>query len=221
MDLKTCTKCGAEKSHDQFTVRKASKDGLHPSCKDCRAAYRARNSEKIREYNSAYYASDIDGQRARAKVWRDANVERARENYRKFYLKNRDIRLQYSKNWERSNKESRLEYHRKYYWSNTDKVAFKNFRYRRENPEKVAALWMRRYASKLRATPRWADFDAIEAIYKEAARISKETGIEHHVDHIVPLQSRLVCGLHWAANLRVIPGSENQSKGNRHWPDMP
>lgn len=41
-----------------------------------------------------------------------------------------------------------------------------------------------------------------------------------HVDHIVPLQSNWVCGLHCEANLRVIPGAENESKRNFWWPQM-
>jgi hypothetical protein len=42
-----------------------------------------------------------------------------------------------------------------------------------------------------------------------------------HVDHIVPLVSKFVCGLHCEANLQLLPGPENQRKGNRVWPDMP
>jgi hypothetical protein len=57
--------------------------------------------------------------------------------------------------------------------------------------------------------------------YAESSRLTLETGIAHEVDHIVPLLSGLVCGLHCEANLQVITAFENQSKNNRFWPDMP
>lgn len=80
---------------------------------------------------------------------------------------------------------------------------------------------MRRYASKERATPQWADRQAILDVYQEAYRLSNETGIDYQVDHIVPILSKLVCGLHVSANLRIIPKTENIAKGNRMWPGHP
>jgi hypothetical protein len=98
--------------------------------------------------------------------------------------------------------------------------------------EKLREIGRQRQAAQLRATPPWADPRAIAKFYEEADRLTRETGIPHHVDHIVPLQGpvaaygpfrglRLVFGFHCEANLRVIEGSENMSKGNRYWPDMP
>lgn len=78
-----------------------------------------------------------------------------------------------------------------------------------------------RKAMKLQATPSWAEAAHIEAIYAEAKRLSVETGIPHEVDHIVPLISPLVCGLHVPANLRPLPQFDNRSKGNRYWPGHP
>lgn len=87
------------------------------------------------------------------------------------------------------------------------------------NPERykaqAAAYSARRRASKIRATPRWADHRLIADIYREATRRQME------VDHIVPLRSKLVCGLHWEGNLQLLTGRENASKQNRRWPDMP
>lgn len=74
-------------------------------------------------------------------------------------------------------------------------------------------------AAKLRAIPSWSDeFDrfVVEEIYDKAQMMMNSRGTEWHVDHVVPLQSPLVCGLHTHTNLLVAPGLSNLSKGNRH-----
>lgn len=78
-----------------------------------------------------------------------------------------------------------------------------------------------RRAAKLQATPKWASEALILAIYEECQLRAEETGIPQHVDHVVPLISDIVCGLHCEDNLQILPALENLSKGNRHWPDMP
>lgn len=88
-----------------------------------------------------------------------------------------------------------------------------------ERLARTNAASARRHAAKLRRTPSWADKDAIAAIYAEAAAMTRETGIEYHVDHIYPLQGRKVSGLHVHTNLRVIPGVENMRKNNRYDPE--
>jgi len=66
-----------------------------------------------------------------------------------------------------------------------------------------------------RATPAWQDKKQILEIYEEAKARSETTGVPHHVDHIIPIKHKAVCGLHVVANLRVIPAVENLSKNNR------
>lgn len=69
--------------------------------------------------------------------------------------------------------------------------------------------------AKLKAMPNWADKAKILKIYQRAA----VRGM--HVDHIVPLRSKLVCGLHCEHNLQLLTPLKNLIKGNRTWPDMP
>jgi len=93
--------------------------------------------------------------------------------------------------------------------------------YRAANPEKFRAKDAKRRAAKLLAIPSWLtekDYKAMEAIYAEAKRLEAETGLIYHVDHIHPLQGKLVCGFHCPSNLQILTEAENCSKNNRFTP---
>lgn len=93
------------------------------------------------------------------------------------------------------------------------------------NRDKLAARNARRRAQKKMATPPWLtaeQYAEIEKYYTEASRLSLETGLRHHVDHLYPLVGRglfgrharhVSCGLHVPWNLQVLTASENCSKG--------
>lgn len=70
-------------------------------------------------------------------------------------------------------------------------------------------------ARKKQAMPAWADRAAIAEIYERCAAMNAEGGQQYQVDHIHPLASPLLCGLHVDYNLQIIPAVENQKKGNR------
>ena len=66
--------------------------------------------------------------------------------------------------------------------------------------------------------PSWANTEAINQIYLEARRLTNETGIKHEVDHIIPLNHTLVCGLHCQQNLQILTKQQNQHKTNTFIP---
>lgn len=105
----------------------------------------------------------------------------------------------------------KVEYTKEWRALNSEKIR----QYRKDNAGLYAFHAANRRKLVRLATPNWVDMDEIRAIYLEAARISSETGIPHEVDHIIPIKHKLVCGLHVPENLRIIPATENRSKGNR------
>lgn len=75
----------------------------------------------------------------------------------------------------------------------------------------------RRYELQKLATPAWASYRKIENLYRERDRLNKRFGfICFHVDHVIPLKGKRVCGLHVHDNLRVIRARANILKGNRY-----
>jgi len=72
----------------------------------------------------------------------------------------------------------------------------------------------KRKANQLKRTPPWADMGRIKDIYSEAHRLTTETGVRYHVDHVIPLQGKKVSGLHVPENLQVLPAIHNLKKSN-------
>lgn len=96
-----------------------------------------------------------------------------------------------------TNAENIVEYRKKHYIDNRAYYIHKN------------AL---RRAVLLKATPPWADLSKIKEIYRNCPE-------GWHVDHVIPLQGDLVCGLHVETNLKPVPAKENLAKGNKYTVD--
>lgn len=96
-------------------------------------------------------------------------------------------------------------------------------RWKENNPGLRNADNYRRKKHVKAATPPWLTAEhhaAMNEIYKEAARLTKETGIPHHVDHIVPLRGKNVSGLHAPWNLQILTADENYKKNNKFDPEQ-
>lgn len=112
----------------------------------------------------------------------------------------------------------RLAVKRAYQERNRDKVNEYNNAWFKANPEVRNAKEGRRRARKLNATPNWLSDEHhahIKRTYKLALLMEEITGSQYHVDHIVPLQGKNVCGLHVPWNLQALRADLNLSKSNK------
>ena len=167
--------------------------------------WRQKNRGRLAEHRRAWIARNGDRYRELRLNWAQNNPKQVKEIREKSRLKNIEKILAYG----------RSAYHKKreYYKE-------KNQRWYKLNAARATAKVIARKAAMLKATPKWADINAIRNIYEMAQKLSNANGVKHHVDHIVPLKSPLVCGLHCEQNLRVITATENCCKKNTRWPNM-
>lgn len=151
----------------------------------------------------------------RLKRWSDKNKDRLTANHRRHVERDPISYAQKARARYEAKREYRLAQTAKWHASNKEKSRAIKAAWKKRNRPYGAADANKRRAMKLDATPRWADHDAILAIYAECARITRETGIRHHVDHIIPLRGKNVRGLHVHYNLQVLEARQNISKGCR------
>lgn len=70
------------------------------------------------------------------------------------------------------------------------------------------------------ATPAWVSHRDMLELHQEKKRKTEETGVEHVLDHVIPLNHPDVCGLNVPWNLQAITRAQNAFKTNRWHPDQ-
>jgi hypothetical protein len=138
-----------------------------------------------------HYLANKAARNASATAWAAANKSKTRKANTDYHHRNKAVRAEQSRQWVVVNRAARR------------------------------AIDAKRKAAKKQAIPIWVDMQEVRKVYVRARNAEQASGQRMHVDHIVPLQSPLVCGLHWHGNLQVLPGSQNEAKKNYWWPDMP
>jgi len=191
------------------------------SKKESNRRYYEANREKIRLQAKNYYLKNRDEIIAKVVAYEEANKE-ARQEYRaeyyirhkdgkikEYYEANRDRISEAHRQWLQDNAQHVTDYAKRYYAENTDLVKSRCKSYYDRNKHVFTAKANKRRAAFLNAIPSWADLDEIKNVYLEAKHFG------YHVDHIIPLQGKTVCGLHVWENLQVIPPAENLKKSNK------
>lgn len=174
--------------------------------------YKEKNKEKLlekdRRRNKAVMA-------ARSKEYRDKNKVALAAKKRAKYVANRDEILARTREIRSENSEKVNERARMYRASKPKRAAIAVKKWASQNRDVVNALRANYRAAKRNAKPAWANSFFIAEAYSLARLREKVCGGRWQVDHIVPLVSKVVCGLHVENNLQVIPAQMNIRKSNK------
>lgn len=185
-----CIKCGIDRKRNNYDKNKES------IAKSKRRYYESKK-ESLMEYSRNYYGKNAEAISERKRKKREENRESILECERKYREENRETIIQRNRKWRAENPE---------YWQ----------QYAIENTAKINAKAAKRRAAKLQRTLPGHE-EEILAIYEKASE-RRANGEDVEVDHIIPLQGRLISGLHVPLNLAIVTMSENRAKYNSFEP---
>ena len=157
---------------------------------------------------------------AAQKKYRDANKKKAYEYQKDYKAKNKTRIADRDVEYNRQNRDRINAVSREWVSNNKKKVATSLKKWKQANKHLVNRSNAERRASRMQAVfvgvdKEWYNF-FMKEIYDLAQLRTETSGIQHHVDHIVPLINPTVCGLHTPDNMQILTYAENCSKGNKH-----
>jgi hypothetical protein len=213
-----CDQCLNDKVAAAQQYRKLNPEKVKAYQQSHAPEYYKRNAERIRERNSAYHEKNRDKKLAQMKAYYKANRDEMIAKSSLYSKQNREACNLHKRKWYSQNKAKHRLSVIKWTDKNRERVNSYNRNWWKARPDRLTERWGARRARKLLATPKWLTENhwlEIRAYYQLSNKLFNETGIKHHVDHIIPLRGATVCGLHVPWNLQVIPANDNLRKSNR------
>lgn len=220
--MPVCIHCKKEKPITEFAKRKQSYRG---SCRKChneqKIAWVRANPIKRATSSHNHYAKQIgkgpDECRA-TRVSASKRLENKMAANKRHYENNKKLYVSRAKQRVQESPSEIRAYNKEWRQKNATRKKENDVAWRKANPILINVYSNARRARKLRAQPEWLtaiDLAEVQSFYEIAAARNTQTGVKHHVDHIVPLQGKNVCGLHVPWNLQVLHAKDNLSKGAR------
>ena len=139
--------------------------------------------------------------------WREKNKEKVKRDLKKYY---------------EENKERLKQEFKEYYKNNREAIRLRGKKHYEENKALYLMYSKTRKATLKKRTPVWLsddEYSKIKDIYVQCKLVSETTEELHHVDHIVPLCGKNVCGLNVPWNLQILKAEDNLEKSNKHESD--
>lgn len=141
---------------------------------------------------------------------------------KRYYEENREKELDRHKAYRAEFGDKIRDWGFKYRADKLDKIRENSAAWRKSNPEGVAYHTAKSRATKRNATPDWLTEDQsseIKAMYRLAKKFETVFNTKYHVDHIVPLRGKDICGLHVPWNLQLLEAGMNVKKSNYYDPN--
>lgn len=153
--------------------------------------------ERLRRRRERYYANR-DELLSKQKAYAEKNKDKIKERYKQYYQENKEAFKERASRWAKDNPERRKEIRSKHQTK---------IRAQRAARQKLRECRKRQCLDWLTET----QILEMQLFYEIAAWYDEPM----HVDHIVPLFGKNVCGLHVPWNLQLLPARENCSKSNK------
>lgn len=169
---------------------------MFPTCSKCKTE-KPINEFVARKDGSISYC--ILCKKQSDATYRTINADKLKLYFKKRYVENKEeLSIRFKTRYEQKKEKILIDCKKRY----LEQRFTDDYRSNRRARE------AKRRASKLNATPKWADLEAIKLFYKNCPK-------GYEVDHIIPLQGKEVCGLHVLNNLQYLSKHENRQKYNK------
>jgi len=132
-----------------------------------------------------------------------------------YRLNNQEQYREYQSQWRKDNREKSNAYTKKWRSENSEKQYQASRNWIKAVPGRQYAISRSRKKHVKQATPPWANMKYIRLFYEMAKMEEQRLGVPVHVDHIIPLRGKNVCGLHVEDNLQLLTAKDNLRKNNR------
>lgn len=225
--MKKCYTCQVEKQINDYAKNSSVKGGISNVCRMCQAEnkrkYYLRNRDEfIRKSKLSFEKRKLNRPKKEKKPLVTGLSSRNDPNYMKIYYEQTKHNRKYvsseklkekARLYSRKNREVRLQKAKEYLEKNRDVINERSRLYKKNNKDVINSINSERRIKKNRFKLK-EDKVNILKIYKDSLKL-KSYGFDVQVDHIIPINHDIVCGLHVSWNLQILTKDDNIKKSNK------